>query len=109
MKNDLRNCLIFMEKNYTLYYNYKIITYSHAWREHEAFPCGVLYEYCGGKIYQTTVGLGPRAESSHNKKGKRDRKTFSPILLGRTCLRGVRGGVSPRTHQMGVQHTPCTR
>ena len=34
MKNNFRNCLIFMENklfstNYTLYYNYKIIIYSH--------------------------------------------------------------------------------
>ena len=34
MKNNFRNCLMFMENklfstNYTLYYNYKIIIYSH--------------------------------------------------------------------------------
>jgi len=55
------------------------------------------------------MGFGPRAESSHDKKGKRGQEISSPILLGRTYLRGVRGGVHPQTHQMGVQRTPCTQ
>ena len=32
----------------------------------------------------------------------------SPIMLARACLRGVRGGVPPRTHQTGVRFTPFT-
>ena len=34
------------------------------------------------------MGFGPCAESSHDKKGKRGQKISSPILLGRTYLRG---------------------
>ena len=43
---------------------------------------------CGGEIYKPIVGFGPCAESSHDKKGKRGQKISSPILLGRTYLRG---------------------
>ena len=31
-----------------------------------------------------------------------------PCWAGRVCLRGIRGGVSPQTHQMGIQRTPFT-
>ena len=34
------------------------------------------------------MGFGPCAESSPDKKGKRGQKISSPILLGRTYLRG---------------------
>ena len=41
-----------------------------------------LYTPCRGEIYKSTVGFGPRVESSHDKKGKRGQKVSSPILLG---------------------------
>ena len=60
----------------------------------------------GVKFPSQQWALGPARSPAMTKREKGDQRTSSPTLLSPTYLKDVRGGMSPRTYQIGAQRAP---
>ena len=65
-----------------------------------------IMKYVGVKFPSQQWALGLARSPAMTKREKGDQETSSPTLLGPTYLKDVRGGMSPRTHQIRAQCAP---